>query len=237
MHDTRLVQTAVLGRPGSTEPVYFPPDREDAVRFRNEHRGSKFYCGHLLGGCGGELSTRISDFFEIVPHFAHHPDAPPCLHKTTYRTGASAADHLYVHNGLIAVGARSGRKFKANIDIDDGRCGHVLLHDESPENDPSRPDWNSWLKARGVTTVDGNRGPRLTQSSLVVEAAAAGRFFGRSRLRNSYVGLHRPGSDTRRNQAPRRHIPTSTYTKMALRSALTTLAKRVALATATQVSR
>jgi LysR family glycine cleavage system transcriptional activator len=53
--------------------------------------------------------------------------------------------------------------------------GHVLLHDESPENDPSRPDWNSWLKARGVTTVDGNRGPRFTQSSLVVEAAAAGR--------------------------------------------------------------
>jgi LysR family glycine cleavage system transcriptional activator len=52
---------------------------------------------------------------------------------------------------------------------------HVLLHDESPENDPSRPDWNSWLKARGVTTVDGNRGPRFTQSSLVVEAAAAGR--------------------------------------------------------------
>ena len=52
---------------------------------------------------------------------------------------------------------------------------HVLLHDESPENDPSRPDWNAWLKARGVTTVDGNRGPRFTQSSLVVEAAAAGR--------------------------------------------------------------
>ena len=52
---------------------------------------------------------------------------------------------------------------------------HVLLHDESPENDPSRPDWNAWLKARGVTSVDGNRGPRFTQSSLVVEAAAAGR--------------------------------------------------------------
>jgi LysR family glycine cleavage system transcriptional activator len=52
---------------------------------------------------------------------------------------------------------------------------HVLLHDESPENDPSRPDWTQWLKARGVTTVDGSRGPRFTQSSLVVEAAAAGR--------------------------------------------------------------
>jgi len=54
-------------------------------------------------------------------------------------------------------------------------AGHVLLHDESPENDASRPDWTSWLKARGVTNVDGTRGPRFTQSSLVVEAAAAGR--------------------------------------------------------------
>jgi LysR family glycine cleavage system transcriptional activator len=53
-------------------------------------------------------------------------------------------------------------------------AGHTLLHDESPENDPSRPDWNAWLKARGVT-IDTHRGPRFTQSSLVVEAAAAGR--------------------------------------------------------------
>ncbi len=52
---------------------------------------------------------------------------------------------------------------------------YTLLHDESPENDPSRPDWNAWLKARGVTNVDANRGPRFTQSSLVVEAAASGR--------------------------------------------------------------
>jgi LysR family transcriptional regulator, glycine cleavage system transcriptional activator len=53
--------------------------------------------------------------------------------------------------------------------------GHVLLHDEGPENDPSCPDWKSWLAARGVTTVDATRGPRFNQSALVVEAAAAGR--------------------------------------------------------------
>lgn len=52
---------------------------------------------------------------------------------------------------------------------------HALLHDEGPENDPSCPDWKSWLAARGVTTVDAHRGPHFSQSSLVVEAAAAGR--------------------------------------------------------------
>ena len=52
---------------------------------------------------------------------------------------------------------------------------HTLLHDESPENDPSCPDWTSWLRARGVTDIDSSRGPRLNQAILVIEAAAAGR--------------------------------------------------------------
>ena len=52
---------------------------------------------------------------------------------------------------------------------------HALLHDESPENDPSCPDWTTWLAARGAVGVDSARGPRFNQSSLVVEAAAAGR--------------------------------------------------------------
>ncbi|HEY5288469.1 MAG TPA: transcriptional regulator GcvA [Caulobacteraceae bacterium] len=52
---------------------------------------------------------------------------------------------------------------------------HVLLHDGSPDADESCPDWQMWLAARGVKGVDGSRGPRFNQSSLVIEAAAAGR--------------------------------------------------------------
>lgn len=54
-------------------------------------------------------------------------------------------------------------------------AGHVLLHDGSPEPDDSCPDWTMWLAARGVKGVDGTRGPRFNQSSLVIEAAANGR--------------------------------------------------------------
>jgi LysR family glycine cleavage system transcriptional activator len=53
--------------------------------------------------------------------------------------------------------------------------GHVLLHDGSPEVDDSCPDWPMWLAARGLKTVDGHRGPRFNQSSLVIEAAVNGR--------------------------------------------------------------
>jgi LysR family glycine cleavage system transcriptional activator len=54
-------------------------------------------------------------------------------------------------------------------------AGHVLLHDGSPDADPSCPDWTMWLAARGVKGVDGSRGPRFNQSSLVIEAAVGGR--------------------------------------------------------------
>ena len=52
---------------------------------------------------------------------------------------------------------------------------HVLLHDGSPDADDSCPDWTMWLAARGVKGVDGSRGPRFNQSSLVIEAAVGGR--------------------------------------------------------------
>jgi LysR family glycine cleavage system transcriptional activator len=52
---------------------------------------------------------------------------------------------------------------------------HILLHDGSPDADESCPDWAMWLAARGIKGVDGARGPRFNQSSLVIEAAAAGR--------------------------------------------------------------
>lgn len=52
---------------------------------------------------------------------------------------------------------------------------HTLLHDGSPDADPSCPDWAMWLAARGVRDVDGARGPRFNQSSLTIEAAVNGR--------------------------------------------------------------
>lgn len=51
----------------------------------------------------------------------------------------------------------------------------TLLHDGSPDNDETCPTWTMWLKAAGVQGVDGSRGPVFNQSSLVVEAAVAGR--------------------------------------------------------------
>ncbi|ACG78456.1 transcriptional regulator, LysR family [Phenylobacterium zucineum HLK1] len=61
------------------------------------------------------------------------------------------------------------------LDTPEDLANHVLLHDGSPDLDDSCPDWSMWLAARGLRGVDGQRGPRFNQSSLVIEAAANGR--------------------------------------------------------------
>lgn len=53
---------------------------------------------------------------------------------------------------------------------------HPLLHDGSPDTDDvSSPNWAMWLKAADVDGVDAKRGPKFNQSSLVIEAAVAGK--------------------------------------------------------------
>ena len=51
----------------------------------------------------------------------------------------------------------------------------TLLHDDSPDQDPSCPDWRMWLRAAGAGDVETRRGLRFNQSGLVVEAAISGR--------------------------------------------------------------
>jgi LysR family glycine cleavage system transcriptional activator len=52
---------------------------------------------------------------------------------------------------------------------------HALLHDASPDREISSPTWAMWLKAAGVEGVDATRGAKFNQSSLVIEAAVAGK--------------------------------------------------------------
>ena len=57
-------------------------------------------------------------------------------------------------------------------------AGLTLLHDDSPDQDPSCPDWGMWLKAAGAAEIDASRGLHFNQASLVLEAAIGGRGIG-----------------------------------------------------------
>ena len=53
---------------------------------------------------------------------------------------------------------------------------HPLLHDGSPDqDDTANTNWAMWLKAAGVGDIDAKRGAKFNQSSLVIEAAVAGK--------------------------------------------------------------
>lgn len=88
--DHRLVQTAVLGNSESADPVYLPMERQDALRFTQRYQGSTFWCGVLLGGCGGQLSPKI--YRAKVSHFAHYARTNDCTRRFG---GIESADHLY----------------------------------------------------------------------------------------------------------------------------------------------
>lgn len=49
----------------------------------------------------------------------------------------------------------------------------TLIHDDSDRD--GVPTWSMWLRAAGVEEGEGSRGPRFNQSSLVIEAAVAGK--------------------------------------------------------------
>lgn len=51
---------------------------------------------------------------------------------------------------------------------------HILIHDESILAIEQRPSWHDWFKLAGVSGVDGERGPRFSNSILAQEAAIEG---------------------------------------------------------------
>ncbi|MGI5143561.1 MULTISPECIES: hypothetical protein [unclassified Streptomyces] len=57
--DTRRIQTAVLGHRESDEPLVLPLEAFELDVFRHLYRGATFWCGVLLGGCGGRLTTKL----------------------------------------------------------------------------------------------------------------------------------------------------------------------------------
>ncbi|MFF9864563.1 competence protein CoiA family protein [Streptomyces sp. NPDC013953] len=89
--DSRLVKVAVLGSRTSDQPVILPTAHDDALRLKKRFGSDAFWCGSLLGGCGGILTVRICH--GKVSHFAHRP-GEVCIRR---RTDEDSADHLYLH--------------------------------------------------------------------------------------------------------------------------------------------
>jgi LysR family glycine cleavage system transcriptional activator len=82
-------------------------------------------------------------------------------------------ERLMSESVVVAAGPQllAGRRVKSAADL----AALPLIHDESAERDPSCPSWSMWFAARGAPRADADRGLRFNQSSLALEAAAAGK--------------------------------------------------------------
>ncbi|MFI9041788.1 hypothetical protein [Streptomyces sp. NPDC053726] len=99
--DRRQIQTAVLGSADSEEPLMLPLEAIELDAFRRRHSDDTFWCGLLLGGCGGQLTTKL--YTDRVCHFAHHPGPDGLPHVCgRHARGVASADHLYVKSAATA---------------------------------------------------------------------------------------------------------------------------------------
>ncbi|MGW1734260.1 hypothetical protein [Streptomyces sp. NPDC001999] len=112
--DKRQIQTAVIGSANSEEPLMLPLEAIELDAFRRRHGDDTFWCGLLLGGCGGQLTTKL--YTDRVCHFAHHPGPDGLPHVCGRRArGVASADHLYVKSAAAAW--FRGRGDKADFDF------------------------------------------------------------------------------------------------------------------------
>ncbi|MDQ8707549.1 hypothetical protein RCO28_34525 [Streptomyces sp. LHD-70] len=109
VRDRRRIQTAVLGSADSDEPLMLPMEAIALDAFRHAHESNTFWCGTLLGGCGGQLTTKL--YTDRACHFAHHPDPDGLPHVCGRRArGVNSADHLYVKSAAAAWLAHHGEQ-------------------------------------------------------------------------------------------------------------------------------
>ncbi|MGW8485454.1 zinc finger domain-containing protein [Streptomyces sp. NPDC055886] len=87
--------------------------------FRSIHEHDSFWCGLLLGGCGGQLTTKL--YTDRVCHFAHHPgsDGQPHICGRQARS-VNSADHLYVKSAATAWASSRGTRAAIDFAQPDG---------------------------------------------------------------------------------------------------------------------
>ncbi|NYH54013.1 hypothetical protein HNR06_003602 [Nocardiopsis arvandica] len=119
-----MVQTATLGSRRSHDPVFLPMERHLALEFKDRNPEATFWCGELLGGCGGQLGVKI--YWEKVAHFAHHSSTNQC---TRQHSGIESADHLFASkhvNRWLSANGLPQREPRFEGDFDSGGTCHRL---------------------------------------------------------------------------------------------------------------
>ncbi|MBM3567349.1 MAG: transcriptional regulator GcvA [Alphaproteobacteria bacterium] len=122
-----------------------------------------------------EIDVRVSASMQLTDFARDDVDL-------AIRYGSGRYPGLFVERlmteAVVPVCSKALMKGRNALTSPDRLRFHTLLHDDSPDLDPSCPDWRMWLKAAKIEDIDWRRGIRFNQSSLVLETAVLGRGVG-----------------------------------------------------------
>lgn len=132
------------------------------------------------------LIPRLSIFQELYPDVEVRLSADMALVDFAVsdidfaiRYGPGGYDGLYserlMSESVVVVASPRLLEGRGAVTTPTDLMGLPLIHDDGPERDPSCPTWSMWFAARGIRNADAERGLRFNQSSLALEAAAAGK--------------------------------------------------------------
>ncbi|MDX3077899.1 hypothetical protein [Streptomyces sp. MI02-7b] len=198
--DTRRIQTAVLGHKDSDEPLALPQDAFELDVFRHLYAGATYWCGVLLGGCGGQLMTKL--YTDRVCHFAHYPD-PDGLPTVCTRAsrGVGSADHLYFKAAASAWLSEQGQGAHfhfarhagtpvgsvVDVDVEGGMRLRVHINAQVPVR---------WDLGDGTETVLGPGVPVHPDTLAHRRYVNRVRFYSDGPCRRMQIGTEVPGRGT-----------------------------------------
>jgi LysR family glycine cleavage system transcriptional activator len=146
--------------------------------------------------CRGPLVLSVAPIFAtkwLIPRLEHfrvgHPDIDVRISATLAladfeRDGVDAAvrvgrgrypglvSHRLFGESVVPMCSPALLKGEHALASPENLRDHVLLHFDWPAQEQVTPDWDTWLKATGVTGIDATRGPRFTQPDYAMQAAA-----------------------------------------------------------------
>lgn len=129
-----------------------------------------------------EIDVRILASHELTDFAKENVDLAIRYGRGGY---PAVASELLMRDSVFPVCAPRLLESHGGADLQQLLRSMPLLHDDSPDQDDTCPDWKSWFKAAGIEHVDPQRGSRFNQSIFALEAAANG--FGVALAKSSLV--------------------------------------------------
>jgi LysR family transcriptional regulator, glycine cleavage system transcriptional activator len=148
----------------------------------NLQRGDEIHIAATSDFADFWLKPRIGSFKAAYPHVLccinGEGDAPLRIGQVDCEISfgpqrADAGDDLLFRDFVLPISSPENTRRISNVALRDRLEGFPLLHLDFYKEDPSAPNWSTWIKAQRLKRTDPNRGIRFQRIRAALEAVRA----------------------------------------------------------------